>query len=141
QEMGHPEPQFAWRSKFHDFLYKVNPDEPCRTIKAQPGKFTGPFHWLNRHFTVPELKRLQSFPDDYEITGTFGKAVEQIGNSVPPRLSEVIAISLREQVFEANDRSLTYPIRPSGFKSTFRLRQRDRSARFKEIAQKAIQER
>ncbi|MCE8420377.1 DNA cytosine methyltransferase, partial [Rhodovulum sulfidophilum] len=48
-EMGHPEPVFAWRSKFHDLLYKVNPNEPCRTIKAQPGKFTGPFHWKNRH--------------------------------------------------------------------------------------------
>ena len=54
------------------------------TIKARPGKFTGPFHWKNRHFTVPELKRLQSFPDDYEIVGTFDRVVEQIGNSVPP---------------------------------------------------------
>lgn len=84
-EMGHPEPVFAWRSKFHDLLYKVKPDEPCRTIKAKPGKFTGPFHWKNRHFTVEELKRLQTIPDDYVLVGSYPKVLEQIGNSVPQR--------------------------------------------------------
>src|SRR6187402_1620070 len=33
--MGHPEPVFAWRSKFSDFLYKADPERPVRTIKAQ----------------------------------------------------------------------------------------------------------
>lgn len=137
-EMGHPEPVFAWRSKFHDLLYKVNPKEPCRTIKAQPGKFTGPFHWKNRHFTLPELKRLQTFPDDYTLDGSYGVQLEQIGNSVPPRLATVIAQSVREQIFDqAND--LTHEVRPEGFKSTFRQRQRERSKRFKGIAKKAIQ--
>jgi DNA (cytosine-5)-methyltransferase 1 len=136
-EMGHPEPVFAWRSKFHDLLYKVNPDEPCRTIKAQPGKFTGPFHWKNRHFTVAELKRLQTFPDDYELVGSFEAVLEQIGNSVPPQLATVIATSVREQIFD-NASRLTYPIRPFGFESTFRQRQRLRSQRFKRIAETAI---
>ena len=135
-EMGHPAPVFAWRSKFHDLLYKVKRDEPCRTIKAQPGKFTGPFHWKNRHFTLEELKRLQTFPDDYEIVGSYGKAVEQIGNSVPPLLAEVIAVSVREQLLKPVP-SLTYGTRPRGFKSTFRQRQRERSARFKALAQQA----
>lgn len=135
-EMGHPNPVFAWRSKFHDLLYKVKRDEPCRTIKAQPGKFTGPFHWKNRHFSIAELKRLQTFPDDYEIVGSYGKVVEQIGNSVPPRLAQVIATSVREQLLEPTQVQ-TYPLRPEGFKSTFRQRQRDRSARFKQIAKEA----
>lgn len=135
-EMGHPEPAFAWRSKFHDLLYKVKRDEPCRTIKAQPGKFTGPFHWKNRHFSVAELKRLQTFPDDYEILGSYGKVVEQIGNSVPPRLGFVIATAVREQLLEPNVEQ-TFRSRAQGFKSTFRRRQRERSARFKEIARKA----
>lgn len=135
-EMGHPEPVFAWRSKFHDLLYKVKRDEPCRTIKAQPGKFTGPFHWKNRHFTSAELKRLQTFPDDYEITGTYGKVVEQIGNSVPPRLAGVIATSVLEQLL-AISTQLTYPVRSAGFSSTFRQRQRERSAKFKSIAKSA----
>ena len=137
-EMGHPEPQFAWRSKFHDLLYKVDRTKPCRTIKAQPGKFTGPFHWKNRHFRVDELKRLQSFPDEYEIVGSYGKVVEQIGNSVPPRMAHVLAVAVKEQLFERTT-SLTFPIRPFGFISTFRVRQRARAGAFKEIAQQAIE--
>ncbi len=69
EEMGHPNPIFAWRSKFSDFLYKADPNMPVRTIKASGGAYTGPFHWDNRFFTYPEYKRLQTFPDDYEISG------------------------------------------------------------------------
>ncbi|MFM0597317.1 DNA cytosine methyltransferase [Paraburkholderia dilworthii] len=133
REMGYPKPYFAWRSKFHDFLYKVNRHSPSRTIKAQPGKFTGPFHWKNRHFKVEELKRLQTFPDDYEIVGTFGKIMEQVGNSVPPRLARTIASSVREQLLRPT-KSLTYETRHDGFKSTFRQRQRERTFLFKERA-------
>lgn len=138
-EMGHPEPQFAWRSKFHDLLYKVDPDAPARTLKAQPGKFTGPFHWKNRHFTLEELRRLQSFPDDYEIVGRYSQIVGQIGNSVPPRLAYVIASSVRDQLLRAK-KKLEFSIRPLGFSSTFRQRQRQRSRTFHEIAQRAIEQ-
>ena len=34
EEMGHPNPIFAWRSKFSDFLYKADPDMPVRTIES-----------------------------------------------------------------------------------------------------------
>ena len=136
-EMGHPEPVFAWRSKFHDLLYKVNRNQPCRTLKAHPGMFTGPFHWKNRHFTTAELKRLQTFPDDYDIVGSAGHVMEQIGNSVPPKLAEVIATSIKEQIIKPQ-KVLTYKIRPEGFQSTFRKRQRERSKEFKKIAQKVI---
>lgn len=140
REMGYPEPIFAWRSKFHDFLYKVDPASPCRTIKAKPGKFTGPFHWNNRHFTPAELKRLQSFPDDYTIAGNYGRVVEQIGNSVPPLLAQVIATSVREQLIDRKS-ELTFPCRPPGFESTFRQRQRERTHHFREVAKKVIDER
>ena len=110
KEMGYPEPYFAWRSKFHDFLYKADRNLPCRTLKAQPGKFTGPFHWNNRHFTIHELMRIQSFPDDYIITGTNTQIIAQIGNSVPPRLAEVLAVSVREQILRPVSK-LTYPVR------------------------------
>lgn len=137
-EMGRPEPVFAWRSKFHDLLYKVNRREPCRTIKAQPGKFTGPFHWKNRHFTVAELKRLQTFPDNYTLVGGFGKVIEQIGNSVPPRLAYVSSASVKEQLLGEGSGSQQFPVRYPGFKSTFRQRQRLRSAKFDEIANRHI---
>jgi DNA (cytosine-5)-methyltransferase 1 len=137
-EMGHPEPVFAWRSKFHDLLYKVDRGSPCRTIKAQPGKFTGPFHWKNRHFTAAELRRLQTFPDDYELVGSSAKVLEQIGNSVPPRLAHVIAVSVREQLLDKRRIGLEFPVRPAGFRSTFRQRQRERTKHFSKVASSAI---
>ncbi|CAE6916963.1 DNA cytosine methyltransferase [Paraburkholderia domus] len=137
REMGYPKPYFAWRSKFHDFLYKVDRRTPSRTIKAQPGKFTGPFHWKNRHFKVDELKRLQTFPDDYEIVGTYAKIMEQVGNSVPPRLAETIAMSVREQLLRPS-RTLTYEKRGAEFKSSFRQRQRERTVHFKERAAEEV---
>lgn len=135
-EMNHPAPVFAWRSKFHDLLYKVDRNAPCRTIKAQPGKFTGPFHWKNRHFTTAELKRLQTFPDDYELRGSRGIVLEQIGNSVPPALAAVIATAVREQLLDVVEEQ-THPVRTESFKSTFRQRQRSKSAHFHEVAKAA----
>lgn len=67
EQMGHPRPVFAWRSKFSDFLYKADPAAPVRTIKAQGGQSTGAFHWGNRPFSVGEFKRLHTFPDTYHF--------------------------------------------------------------------------
>lgn len=97
--MGHPNPIFAWRSKFSDFLYKADPSKPIRTLKASGGQYTGPFHWENRQFTIEELKRLQTFPDDYKILGNRAIASKQIGNSVPPQLARILALSVLNQIF------------------------------------------
>jgi len=86
EKMGHPNPKFAWRSRFSDFLYKADPKTPCKTIVATQGKWGGPFHWKNRKFTIRELKRIQSFPDDYEIYGSYLVQAKQIGNSVSPKI-------------------------------------------------------
>jgi len=99
EKMGHPNPIFAWRSKFSDFLYKADPNTPVRTIKASGGAYTGPLHWDNRFFNLEEYKRLQTFPDDYLISGSKQIAVKQIGNSVPPQLARIMAIAIRQQVF------------------------------------------
>lgn len=100
EKMGHPNPIFAWRSKFSDFLYKADPDLPVRTLKASGGQYTGPFHWSNRHFTVDELKRLQTFPDNYTIVGGRTIGAKQIGNSVPPQFARILGISVLEQIFD-----------------------------------------
>jgi DNA (cytosine-5)-methyltransferase 1 len=99
EKMGHPTPHFGWRSKFSDYLYKADPDTPVRTIKAQGGQYTGPFHWENRTFTIEELKRLQTFPDSYLISGNRQKSIHQLGNAVPPQLARILALSIRQQVF------------------------------------------
>lgn len=136
REMGYPRPYFAWRSKFSDFLYKADRNAPCRTLKAQPGKFTGPFHWKNRHFTTDELKRLQTFPDEYIVVGTYGKVMEQIGNSVPSRLAYVIAQSVKDQLLRPC--SPKFKLRSKDFRPSFRQRQRDRTAHYRKIALREI---
>ena len=99
EKLGHPQPIFGWRSKFSDYLYKADPEVPVRTIKAQGGQYTGPFSWENRPFTLAELKRLQTFPDDYLISGNRQIAIMQLGNSVPPQLGRIFAVSILNQIF------------------------------------------
>lgn len=96
---GYPDPIFAYRSRFSDFLYKADPAAPIKTLIASPGKYTGPFHWENRCFTVKEYMRLQGFPDDYVFVGDRADRVKQIGNSVSVHLSYQMAIAIAKQVF------------------------------------------
>lgn len=98
EEMGHPQPLFAWRSKFSNFLYKMDPDDICKTIIAYQGKYDGPFHWHNRKCTVDELKRMQGFPGDYLIPQKYSEGVKQVGNSVCPPVAYQIGKALRYQL-------------------------------------------
>lgn len=91
---GHPEPLFKWRGKYWSFLLKLAPDKPSPTIQAQPGPYIGPFHWENRRLRVAEVKRLFTYPDDFELVGSRASAQSQLGNSVPPSLAEKVVLAL-----------------------------------------------
>jgi DNA (cytosine-5)-methyltransferase 1 len=45
--------------------------------------------------TIPELARLQDFPDHYEWCGTKTDQARQIGNAVPPTMARVLAAANR----------------------------------------------
>lgn len=139
EKLGHPTPVFAWRSKFSDFLYKADPEMPVRTIKAQGGQYTGPFHWENRPFSIGELKRLQTFPIDYVITGGRQVAIEQIGNSVPPQFGRILGIAVLNQIF-----NLKFPFEMDYLSHNeelgFRKRKRLLNKVYEEKAKKAILE-
>lgn len=137
ERMGHPTPLFGWRSKFSDYLYKADPDTPVRTIKAQGGQYTGPFSWENRPFSIDELKRLQTFPDNYTITGNRQTIIHQLGNSVPPQLARVLALSILDQVF---GRQLPFPLHvmEEHHPLNFRARKSELTAVYASKASKAI---
>jgi DNA (cytosine-5)-methyltransferase 1 len=137
EKLGHPKPIFAWRSKFSDFLYKADPNVPIRTLKAQGGQYTGPFHWENRPFSVNELRRLQTFPDNFQIVGNRQVAVHQLGNSVPPQLARILAIAVRQQVFGMS-MSVTLPHLRSQTDLGFRQRKRSLTAIYREKAERAF---
>lgn len=137
EEMGHPNPIFAWRSKFSDFLYKADPNTPVRTIKASGGAYTGPLHWENRFFKLEEYKRLQTIPDDYQISGSKQIAVKQIGNAVPPQLARMMAIAIRIQVF-GTPFPFELSVLENGESLTFRKRKKELTTIYRKKADMAI---
>jgi len=139
EKLGHPEPIFGWRSRFSDYLYKADPDQPVRTLKAQPGAASGPFHWENRKFTEEELKALQTFPEDYILEGSYGQVVKQIGNSVPPRIAEVLAKAISEQLFDAGEYEEAKPM-PDDYDLNFRSRKRTSSEEYERKARERLKE-
>jgi DNA (cytosine-5)-methyltransferase 1 len=90
-ERGYPEPAFRWRSRYWSFLLKLDPRRPSPTIQAQPGPNVGPFHWDSRRLRVSEIKRLFTFPDEFDLAGTRQSIQAQLGNAVPPLLSQQVA--------------------------------------------------
>lgn len=75
-------------------------DEPSKTLKAGAHGVPGGENMIRlnngdiRYFTVREAARLQTFPDDYHISGAWGECMRQIGNAVPVTLAEVVASSV-----------------------------------------------
>jgi DNA (cytosine-5)-methyltransferase 1 len=90
-------------------LVRPDADQPCPTITSAgvgladgtgaPGgvaSVTHPFE--KRKFTILEVKRLCSFPDDFVLAGTYGQQWERLGNSVPPVMMRHVAEALRDRV-------------------------------------------
>lgn len=90
-DRGDGEPLFGWRTRYWSFLLKLAKDKPAWTVSASPGPATGPFHWDNRNLSIAELKRIQTFPDNYRLFGTYAMQRRQLGNAVPPALAEAVA--------------------------------------------------
>jgi len=79
------------------------PDRPCPTVAASfQSNFIHPYS--HRNFTAREGARIQSFPDSYIFMGkrttmSWEKHLsqyQQVGNAVPPLLSEAFASAIRE---------------------------------------------
>lgn len=83
-------------------LQKAAIDEPCWTITAEAGRspgVAGPVHPVERRkFTIEELRRLCSFPDDFVLTGTYAKQWERLGRAVPPLMMRAVAIAIRDGI-------------------------------------------
>jgi len=95
---GHPNPQFEWRKRYWSFLLKLSPELPSWTIQARRSNNMGPLHWRNRILRIEEVKRLQTFPDDWRLTGTIERQWRQVGNAVPPQLAEHLGQALHDQL-------------------------------------------
>jgi DNA (cytosine-5)-methyltransferase 1 len=103
EKRGHPNPRFKWRSRYWSFLLKLSPDLPSWTIQARRSNNMGPFHWRNRILRIEEVKRLQTFPDDWRLAGTVEQQWRQIGNAVPPLLALKMAVAIRHHLLSIKD--------------------------------------
>ena len=78
--------------------------QPINTLTqtgAQLKNFGGQYHPLeNRTFTLNELKRLTSLPDDFKLSGSFNQRAERIGRMVPPLLTKSLVSNLYEKVLK-----------------------------------------
>ena len=91
--------------KYHspNFYRRFSRDEICGTItaSAQPENcgITHPIE--NRRFTVREIARIQSFPDNFDFSKIpLQSRYKVIGNAVPPILGWVVAKTLTEAIKE-----------------------------------------
>lgn len=81
---------------------RIHRNEPAKTLIAAGGGGTWGYHYPEpRALTNRERARIQSFPDWFVFTGSFGEIRRQIGNAVPPEGVRLLARKLK-QLFEGS---------------------------------------
>lgn len=85
----------------HHDLIRTDPDQPSPTVTRIGGAsnrsaVTHPDD--PRKFSIPELRRLCGFPDDFALTGSYAQQWERLGNSVPPPMMHAVAVALRDRL-------------------------------------------
>ncbi len=67
-------------------IYKrLDPDKPAYTVTGSGGGGTHVYHWEeDRALTNRERARLQTFPDDFEFSGSKESVRRQVGMALPP---------------------------------------------------------
>ena len=89
-----------WNAKSYPGHTGSSMDEPSKTIKAGDHGVPGGENMVRypdgrtRYLSVAEAKRIQTFPDDYTITGAWTEAMRQLGNAVPVQLAYIIGNSV-----------------------------------------------
>ena len=85
--------------KFEQSLRITNWDRPSDTITA-----TSPEIHVNkkRRLSARECAILQTFPVEYEFTGSLNKMYTQIGNAVPVKLATMIATGIGDAIKQHN---------------------------------------
>ncbi|SFP60710.1 DNA (cytosine-5-)-methyltransferase [Parafilimonas terrae] len=75
---------------------RIGWDEPCLTLTCSPAqKQTERCHPdETRPFTIREYARIQTFPDDWEFSGSLAQQYKQIGNAVPVNLGCEVGYSI-----------------------------------------------
>lgn len=84
---------------------KVSANEPCptipKTLSVGNTRFGAHVHHSEpRTLSIEEVKRVSSFPDDFQLTGSLLDQWARIGNSVMPNMMKAIAEHVRENILK-----------------------------------------
>jgi DNA (cytosine-5)-methyltransferase 1 len=82
-------------------LIRPDRDAPSPTILASHGErgIAGVTHPIEkRKFSIAELRRICSFPDDFVLTGSYAQQWERLGRAVPPLMMRAIAETVRDKI-------------------------------------------
>lgn len=93
--------EFANGSYFN--LRRESMYQPCATICQSNGRAgsSGNCHPLeDRKFTIAELKRLTSIPDDFVLTGNYEQQWERLGRMVPPVMMCKVARTIQTEILD-----------------------------------------
>jgi DNA (cytosine-5)-methyltransferase 1 len=84
-------------------LVRLSFNLPSNTVcqmGGMPGVATVCHPIKDRKLTIYELKRITTFPDDFELVGTFRQRWEACGRSVPPKFMQAIAENIRYNILD-----------------------------------------
>jgi DNA (cytosine-5)-methyltransferase 1 len=96
----HPEHYYRGGAKSYAGHTGSEIDQPSKALKAGDHGVPGGENMIRfnngsvRYFTILEAKRMQTFPDDYPILGSWTEAMRQLGNAVPVRLGHTVSADL-----------------------------------------------
>lgn len=105
-------PHIAYlKSKYRGDIKYVPASIPSPTIVASDGTnsetagfssggFIETIDGERRKYTIDELKKIFTFPDDFIFTGTYKQQFERLGRSVPPLMMYRIVSTLRKEILE-----------------------------------------
>lgn len=82
-------------------LVRASWNKPCGTITAEGRKtHAASIAHPDRcgKFSIPELRRICAFPDDYVFTGDYHQQYERMGRSVPPLMMRAISATIRDEI-------------------------------------------
>lgn len=82
-------------------LIRASRTKPSPTILASHGasSIAGVCHPTEkRKFSIPEVRRICSFPDDFVLTGSYEQQWERMGRAVPPLMMRAIGAAVRDEV-------------------------------------------
>ena len=89
---------------FKDKYYKLSEQEICKTItshmKYDCNMYIHP--WEARGLSPREAARIQTFPDDFVITGSQNMWYAQVGNAVPVKLAKAIGTGIMKFLNETS---------------------------------------